>query len=102
MGRDMHGGKDALLRMALDMICSEYIADPDAPEESKVELRILMELKELDSLIRKIADYAEPEMNMERLRAKYPVRKEVYEYLALVRAGMAAFLEEHPLPKDLK
>ena len=95
-------GQEEALSGAIDMVCELFLMDPNTPETSKVELRILRKIKELDGLIRKCTDYAHPQTDRKRLEQLYPLRREVLEYLTLVAAGMEAFLSEHPMPEREK
>ena len=94
--------KNAEMSASIDLVSSLFLADERTPEESKIELRILMELKDLDFQMRKMADYAIPEPRKERMKQLHPLREEVLEYLQLVHIGLQEFIRTHPVPEETK
>lgn len=82
----------------LDMI-GGMMLESDLPENRKIELRVLFETKKLtDKIMKAFLAFAKPVNDDQKAEALFPVRKEVYEYLQLVSAGIDTFLETHPAP----
>lgn len=82
----------------IEMLCGTML-ESNLPEARKIELRIMLETKKLTDKIKKaFLAFAEPVRDEEKTEALFPVRKEVYEYLQLVSAGVDTFLETHPAP----
>lgn len=92
-------GLDVLGELA-KMIAETMLEDPDVPEEIKINVRLMIELKQLEELLQSLVEYSVPEFRKERVKQLYPLRKEVCEYLQLVKMGMREFIRTHPMPEE--
>ena len=94
--------KDQRDTAIIDLIGELFLNDPNLPEWHKIELRLVREAKKMNTMLKSICDFATSLRDEERTKELYPLRREVLEYITLVNAGMEAFLQEHPVPEDLK
>lgn len=84
---------------AIDLIGELLLSDPTKPESRKIGIRIMLETKKLtDKITKAFLAFAEPAETAEKCEALYPERKEVFEYIRLVSAGIDTFLAAHPAP----
>lgn len=96
--REKAEAEHAARSMMIDMLGSMML-ESDIPESKKIEIRIALETKKLTDKINKaFLSYAMPVRDEEKTEALFPLRKEAYEYLQLVSAGIDTFLETHPAP----
>lgn len=94
--------KDQMDTAIIDLIGGLFLDDPKLPEWRKIEIRLVREAKKMDTMLKSICDFAISLPDEERTKELYPLRREVLEYITLVNVGMEAFLQEHPVPEDLK
>ena len=85
-------------------ILANVILSSSIPEESKIEVRIMLAYRELDDLLSKTSNgFAAPipptEAGEKFQEEAYPTRKEFLEYLQLMKVGLDSFLAANPVPE---
>lgn len=99
LGRAGKETKNLLAEILADAILASSI-----PEESKIEVRIMLAHKELDDRLGKAAGrFSTPipptEAGEKYQKEVYPTRKEFLEYLQLMKVGLDSFLAANPIPE---
>lgn len=98
-GMEEQRGAHEVRSAVIDLIGEFLLSDPTKPESRKIEIRIMLETKKLtDKIMKALLAFAEPAETNEKCEALYPERKEVFEYIRLVSAGIDTFLAAHPAP----
>lgn len=83
--------------MAINLITNMILSTSSAPESRKIELRIMLAVKDFrDKLARFLDEYGNPLADVVACDAAYPLRKEVLEYIQLASAGLDSFIATHP------
>lgn len=91
-------------KAAIRMISEMLMHDEDLPDELRVGLRLSDAAEKAHQKIAQMMElYVNPSApgGMDH-EARYPVRKELEDYLNLMIVGMDSFIQTHPVPEVKK
>lgn len=101
LGKNRTPEEEKTAKAAIKMISEMLMHDEDLPDELRVGLRLTDTAEKAHKKIAQMMElYVNPSApgGMDH-ECRYPVRKELEDYLKLMIAGMESFIQTHPVPE---